>query len=92
MTSIKWLFKNLKSHFEHNGDLLEVVKMSFEQAEEMHKKESFEFWNGGIKSTEEGGKSFDQYHEDNLVEIPTSSQTTSDKWKEYQDWLNNKID
>lgn len=32
----------------------------------------FEYWNGGIKSTEEGGKSFDQYHnelhEDNLGE------------------------
>ena len=24
----------------------------------------------------------------NLTEKPTSSQTTSDKWKEYQDWLN----
>ena len=39
----------------------------------------FEYWNGGIKSIEEGGKSFDQYHnehhEDNLDEIPTSSQT-----------------
>jgi hypothetical protein len=38
-----------------------------------------EYWNGGIKSTEEGGKSFDQYHnehhEDNLDEMPTSSQT-----------------
>ena len=22
----------------------------------------FEFWNGGIKCTEEGGKSFDQYY------------------------------
>lgn len=39
----------------------------------------FEYWNGGIKSTEEGGKSFYQYHnehhEDNLDEMPTSSQT-----------------
>ena len=38
-----------------------------------------EYWNGGIKSTEEGGKSFDQYHnehhEDNLDEMRTSSQT-----------------
>jgi hypothetical protein len=39
MTSIQWLFNNLKSHFEHDGDLLEVVKMSFEQAKEMHKQE-----------------------------------------------------
>ena len=39
MTSIEWLYNNLKSHFEHDGDLLEVVKMSFDQAKELHKKE-----------------------------------------------------
>jgi len=39
MTSIEWLYNNLKSHFEHDGDLLEVVKMSFDQGKEMHKQE-----------------------------------------------------
>jgi hypothetical protein len=38
-SSIDWLYNNLKSHFEHDGDLLEVVQMSFEQAKEMHKEE-----------------------------------------------------
>ena len=33
-----------------------------------------EYWNGGIKSTEEGGKSFDQYHFVDTNEM-TSSQT-----------------
>ena len=36
---VDWLYNNLKSHFEHDGDLLEVVQMSFEQAKEMHKEE-----------------------------------------------------
>jgi len=26
-----------------------------------------EYWNGGIKSTEEGGKSFDQYYQETFV-------------------------
>ena len=38
-SSIEWLYNNLKSHFEHDGDLLEAVKMSFEQAKAMHKEE-----------------------------------------------------
>jgi hypothetical protein len=38
-TAVEWLYKNLKSHFEHNGDLLEVVQMSFEQAKEMEKEQ-----------------------------------------------------
>ena len=42
-SSIEWLYNNIKSHFEHDGDLLEVVNMSFEQAKEMHKEEVMEF-------------------------------------------------
>jgi exonuclease VII small subunit len=38
-TAVEWLYNNLKSHFEHNGDLLEVVQMSFEQAKEMEKEQ-----------------------------------------------------
>ena len=36
-TAVEWLFNNLKSHFEHDGDLLEVIKMSFEQAKEIER-------------------------------------------------------
>jgi hypothetical protein len=38
-TAVEWLFLNLKSHFEHDGDLLEVVQFSFEQAKEMEKEQ-----------------------------------------------------
>ena len=38
-TAVEWLYNNLKSHFEHNGDLLEVVQMSFNQAKEMEKEQ-----------------------------------------------------
>jgi hypothetical protein len=36
-TAIEWLYDNLKSHFEHDGDLLEIVQFSFEQAKEKEK-------------------------------------------------------
>ena len=38
-TAVEWLFLNLKSHFEHDGDLLEVVQMSYEQAKEMENEQ-----------------------------------------------------
>jgi hypothetical protein len=50
-SSIEWIYNNLKSHFEHDGDLLEAVKMSFEQAKAMHKEEiKNAFTNGFISS------------------------------------------
>ena len=46
-TAVEWLYKNLKSHFEHNGDLLEVVQMSFEQAKAMEKEQIIKAFNEG---------------------------------------------
>lgn len=42
-TAVEWLYNNLKSHFEHDGDLLEIVQMSFEQAKEMEKEQIIDF-------------------------------------------------
>jgi hypothetical protein len=39
-----------------------VTQLQIEQAKEMERELAFEFWQGGIKCTEEGGKSFDQYY------------------------------
>jgi len=41
-TAVEWLYNNLKSHFEHDGDLLEVVQFSLEQAKEMEKEQIFD--------------------------------------------------
>ena len=46
-TAVEWLYNNLKSHFEHDGDLLEVVQMSFEQAKEMEKEQIIEAFDEG---------------------------------------------
>lgn len=41
-TAVEWLYNNLKSHFEHDGDLLENVQFSFDQAKEMEEKNLLE--------------------------------------------------
>lgn len=38
-TAVEWLYNNLESHFEHDGDLLEVVQFSFKHAKEMEKQQ-----------------------------------------------------
>ena len=50
-TAVQWLYNNLKSHFEHDGDLLEVVQFSFEQAKEMEKLDIMDAWKLGNLST-----------------------------------------
>ena len=48
-TAIEWLYNNLKSHFEHDGDLLEVVQMSFEQAKQMEMEQIAETYRVGAE-------------------------------------------
>ena len=56
-SSIEWIYNNLKSHFEHDGDLLEAVKMSFEQAKAMHKDEMIEVFHAGMYCGDESPNS-----------------------------------
>jgi hypothetical protein len=51
-TAVEWLYNNLKSHFEHDGDLLEIVQMSFEQAKEMEKEQIENAYQDGWMSCE----------------------------------------
>jgi len=63
-SSIEWLYNNLKSHFEHDGDLLEAVKMSFEQAKAMHKDEiENAYWDGGQWVPASGSQCEEYYNE-----------------------------
>jgi hypothetical protein len=53
-TAVEWLYNNLKSHFEQDGDLLEVVKMSFDIAKEKEKEQI-------LDAHIEGQRVFDNY-------------------------------
>lgn len=39
-TAVEWFYNNIKSHFTHDGDLLEAVKMSYQIAKEMEKEQT----------------------------------------------------
>lgn len=45
-TAVEWLFDKLKSHFEHDGDLLEGVIMTVNQAKQMEKEQIMDAWIG----------------------------------------------
>lgn len=61
-TAVEWLYKNLKSHFEHDGDLLEATQMSYEQAKQMEKQKLEEAWVEGFKNWNPS-KTFDDYYD-----------------------------
>jgi uncharacterized protein YukE len=93
-SSIEWLEKELlKNGYVnkgyHNQDSLNHLENLFIQAKEMEEKQNFEFWQGGINSTEEGEKSFDQYYnkeiEHNLEKIISQAHTKTirKKGKDY---------
>ena len=48
-TAVDWLYNNLKSHFEHDGDLLECVQMSMQQAKEIEKEQIINAYEQGIE-------------------------------------------
>jgi hypothetical protein len=47
-TAVDWLILNLKSHFEHDGDLLEAVQISYQQAKEMEKEQILDSYDVGF--------------------------------------------
>jgi hypothetical protein len=66
-TAVEWLYNNLKSHFEHDGDLLEVVQFSFEQAKEMEKQQIIDAWEKGFFADRKGENiDADQYYNETL--------------------------
>ena len=47
ITAVDWLYNNLKSHFEYDGDLLEIIQYSFEQAKQMEIEQKVESYKNG---------------------------------------------
>ena len=59
-TTVEWLKEKLNKILIDNQ--IQQTEHLFEQAKEMENEQAFEFWKGGIRCTEQGGKSFDQYY------------------------------
>jgi hypothetical protein len=66
-TAVEWLIEAIESQkitIVYSDKVLSVsVPIAIaDQAKQMEKEQSVEFWQGGINCTEEGGKSFEQYY------------------------------
>jgi len=55
-TAVEWLFDQLPDHLRLSRDGLDALN----RAKQIEREQIEQAWNGGILSTEEGGKSFDQ--------------------------------
>ena len=88
MTAVEWLEKELKKIPFVNP------KEVFEQAKEMEKQQIIDAYQSGdgdaynLDATKQWGEEYYNETYGSKGSETTSSQTTSDKWKEYQDWLN----
>jgi hypothetical protein len=99
MTSIKWLIEKLhnKQYGIFDGIPILSTYEIYAKAIEMHMQEIVNTYIiADSESTQEDSehnalKFYERTYGSNGSDA-TSSKTTSDKWKEYQDWLNNKID
>jgi hypothetical protein len=59
-TAVKLIFE--KFNLLSDAGFKTWMLNSYNILEEMEEQQAFEFWQGGIKCTDEGGKSFDQYY------------------------------
>jgi len=69
MTPVEFILEQVVMGTYKNGEdkicYQTLPKSMIDHALRMEEKMRLEFWNGGIDSTEEGGKSFDQYINEN---------------------------
>jgi hypothetical protein len=100
MTSIEWLIEELTPSIALQQKYIDELK---DKAKKMHQQEiENAYWDGGqdIPMSE---KSCEQYYQETfvskgsddhivdtneMIELPQQEKSLSDKWKEYQDWLN----
>lgn len=46
-TAVDWYFEKIKSHFEHDGDLLETLTFTMAIAKQKEKEQIVDAWNSG---------------------------------------------
>jgi hypothetical protein len=54
-TALSWFFDKIKSHFEHDGDLLESVTFAYTIAKQKEREQHGNTWDAAIKAHEDRG-------------------------------------
>jgi hypothetical protein len=57
-TAVQWFYDKIKSHFEHDGDLLESLSYTMEIAKFKEREQHSKTWNEAIKAHDERGHVF----------------------------------
>ena len=54
-TAVEWFFDKIKSHFEHNGELLESLTMTRDIAKQKEREQHGNTWDTAIEAYEDRG-------------------------------------
>ena len=57
-TSVEWFYDKIKSHFEHDGDLLETLIFTMSIAKEKERDQHGNTWDAAIKAHDDRGHVF----------------------------------
>lgn len=57
-TAVEWFYDKIKSHFEHDGDLLETLTSIMEIAKQKEREQHGNTWNAAIKAHDDRGHIF----------------------------------
>lgn len=54
-TAVDWFYEKIKSHFEHDGELLETLNFTHELAKQSERMQHGNTWNAAIQAHEDRG-------------------------------------
>jgi hypothetical protein len=57
-TAVEWFYDKIKSHFEHDGDLLETLTFTMAIAKQKERDQHGDTWNAAIKAHDDRGHVF----------------------------------
>jgi hypothetical protein len=54
-TAVEWFYENIKSHFAHDGDLLETLTFTMAIAKQKEREQHGNTWDSAIQAHEDRG-------------------------------------
>jgi hypothetical protein len=57
-TAVDWFYEKIKSHFEHDGDLLEALTFTMAIAKKKEREQHGNTWDAAIKAHDDRGRVF----------------------------------
>jgi hypothetical protein len=57
-TAVEWFYDKIKSHFEHDGDLLETITFTLSIAKMKEREQHGRTWDAAIKTHDDRGHVF----------------------------------